>query len=194
MSSRPTHTLHPSAKLTADNVAELELSSHRCMVASTTSVTHRPPANPSSPLSLPEPSPPGSVYIPAPSLATSDSDLAQARTSCKRPQASRDGVNTAPTLVDGHDGAPVSKKAKTNGSPTDLDASGMHSDVQVMDIDDVNDPHEESLNKTDPTADIKAFFTPLHQCFDIWYNPQKLAKVSKLTSSQAMSNLQQSPY
>ena len=48
------------------------------------------------------------------------------------------------------------KKAKVNGPPTVLD-----SDAPGIDVDGVDDPREESLNKTKPTADIIAFFKPL---------------------------------
>jgi len=44
------------------------------------------------------------------------------------------------------------------GPVLDLYTSGRHSGVRIMDIDDVADAHDEFLNKTDPTADIKAFF------------------------------------
>ncbi|KAH8982261.1 hypothetical protein EDB92DRAFT_1894562 [Lactarius akahatsu] len=104
--------------------------------------------------------PPNSDNAPAPSLMPSD--LVPARTSCKRPHDV--AVNKPPsvlTLNDDCDGVLNSKKAKTQARPdTDTD-TGMHSDVEVMDIDDVDDPHDETLNKTDPTADIKAFFTAL---------------------------------
>jgi hypothetical protein len=54
---------------------------------------------------------------------------------------------------------PAAKKAKTLKPLDAVDNLGMHTDVQVMDINDTSDPHKEALNKTDPTADIKAFFS-----------------------------------
>jgi hypothetical protein len=136
----------PSAKLTADNAGELELSS-RSVMASAVSVIQRRPAT-SSASFLPD-TLPDSDNSPAPSLSLSD--LAQTRTSCKRPQAfhDSDGNNTSP--FNEHNGT---KKAKTSDPSTDLDGPG-------TDIDGVDDRHEESLNKTDPSADIKAFFKPL---------------------------------
>lgn len=65
----------------------------------------------------------------------------------------------ATSINDIDDDMPTVKKPKTLGPLDTLDDLGMHTDVQVMDIDDVSDPHEEVLNKTDPTADIKFFFT-----------------------------------
>ncbi len=64
----------------------------------------------------------------------------------------------APTLNDNHDDILNLKKAKTNGPRSDLYTSGRHSGISITDIDDVADAHDEFLNKTDLTADIKAFF------------------------------------
>ena len=36
--------------------------------------------------------------------------------------------------------------------------TGLHADVSIILIDDVDDPQDEHLNKTDPTADIREFF------------------------------------
>lgn len=150
MSNRPTCALRPSAKLTADSAVKLELSPHHRAVASADSVTQRRLAT-SSASSLPDLTPPDFANSPAPSLTPPD--MAQTRTSSKRPQASHDASN-----VLSFDGDVGMKRARTNGTPSDLDASGMlHRDVQAMDIDSV-DLCEESLNKIDPTADIKAFF------------------------------------
>jgi hypothetical protein len=35
-----------------------------------------------------------------------------------------------------------------------------HSGISIIDIDDIKDPEDEPLNKSDPSADIKYFFTP----------------------------------
>lgn len=40
-----------------------------------------------------------------------------------------------------------------------IDDLGKHTDIQVMDFDDTSDPRKEALNKTNPIADIQAFFT-----------------------------------
>lgn len=148
MSNRPTCPRRPSAKLTADNAGELERSSHRCVVASSIFFTQRRPAT-SSASFLPDTTPPDSDNSPAPSLTPPK--LAQTRTSCKRPQASHDSDGNNPSPFNEHNGT---KKTKTNDVSTDFDGPG-------MDNDGVHDPHEESLNKTNPTADIKAFFKPL---------------------------------
>ena len=155
-SPRPSHAIHPSAKLTSDNAGAQELSSHRRAVASANSVAQPRPEAPASlsTATLPDLNRTDSLTL---------SDLAPARTSCKRPQASQDGTSSAPTLIDGHNGnSLISKKAKKNRpTTTDLDTSEMDSEVQIMDIDDVHDPREEPLSKTDPTADIRAFLTAL---------------------------------
>ncbi|KAH9079317.1 hypothetical protein EDB83DRAFT_2341920 [Lactarius deliciosus] len=107
MSARPSHTINPSAPLTAaDNASELEPSSYR-----------RPPTLSATP-SPPDPAAPE----PGPSKLA-------ARTSRKRSPS-------AQTPNDDLDGIPNSKKAKTNGPHPDPDISGMHSsDVETMGID-----------------------------------------------------------
>jgi hypothetical protein len=35
-----------------------------------------------------------------------------------------------------------------------------HTDTSIIDIDDIKDPEDEPLNRSDPTADLKYFFTP----------------------------------
>ena len=63
-------------------------------------------------------------------------------------------------MNDLEDNVPTSKKTKQLGPMDTVDNLGMHSDVQVMNIDDVSDPYTETLNKTNPMANIKFFFTP----------------------------------
>ena len=70
---------------------------------------------------------------------------------------SRD-LSPAPTEIDDND-TPATKKVKTLRPLDTLDDLGMHTDVQVMDLDDSCDPHEESLNKSNHTADLQFFFT-----------------------------------
>src|SRR6266702_5057247 len=53
------------------------------------------------------------------------------------------------------------RKRRQMGPVLDLYTSGRHSGVGITDIDDVADARDEFLNKTDPTADIKAFFKAL---------------------------------
>ena len=33
--------------------------------------------------------------------------------------------------------------------------------MSIIDIDDIDDPQDERLNRSDPTADIKFFFSPV---------------------------------
>ena len=173
MSSCPTHTIYPSAKLTAENAGQLELSTHCRAVASastlaaptrgeTTVAMSGPPGSTPSITSLPSPLPDLQPRV--------DKTLApRCRPSDLAPQSSGKHLanNTSsarvstPTMSvdDIDDGMPTTKKAKTVWPSDTLDSLGMHSDVQVMDIDNVSDPRKESLNKSDPTADIKFFFT-----------------------------------
>ena len=96
------------------------------------------------------PMPPHSDNFSAPSISLSD--LAQTRTSIKRPRTFHNR-NKNMLLFDEDNGT---KKAKVNGPPTVLD-----SDAPGMDVDGVDDPRDESLNKTNPAADIISFFKPL---------------------------------
>ncbi|KAH9054824.1 hypothetical protein EDB87DRAFT_1824985 [Lactarius vividus] len=71
-------------------------------------------------LSLPEHTLPDSENAPTPSLTTSDLAVAHARTSCKRPQALHDGINTPPstqTLINGHNNVLASKKQRRTSHP-----------------------------------------------------------------------------
>ena len=175
MSSCPSHTIYPSAKLTAENTGLLELSAHRCAVASamvSAALTHR---GTTVAMSTPASSTPPNISSPLPLLPDLQSQVDKTcapmhRSSGLAPQTSgkRLAHNTSPTRVpmpamsidDINDGMPIAKKAKKAVKPLDtLNSLGMHSDVQVMGIDDIADPRQESLNKSDPTADIKFFFT-----------------------------------
>src|SRR6266404_7761306 len=147
MSSRPSFKLH-----------EPQLSSHRHTVASAVLLAQRGPA-PSSSSSTPshlsaclpdEPSPRDSdtkqfLLTPVPGV------------SHKRPRAFHKSISES-SLDDSHDKKHNSKKARTN-------APDNNANVQIVDIDNVASP-EEPLNKSDPTADIKAFFTTLPRLSD----------------------------
>ena len=172
MSSCPSHTIYPSAKLTAENAGQLELSTHHHAVASasalaapthgeTTIATSGPPGSTpsitSSPLPLPDLQPRVDKTL-APRYQPSNS-APQSSGKCLANNTSSARASTPATSVDDiDDGMPTTKKAKTVWPSDTLDSLGMHSDVQVMDIDDVSDPCKESLNESDPTADIKLFF------------------------------------
>jgi hypothetical protein len=63
--------------------------------------------------------------------------------------------------TDAINSAPKVKKAKMTLGPdqTVSQPSGLHADISIISIDDIEDPQSEQLNKTDATADIKEFFT-----------------------------------
>src|SRR6266404_2713421 len=172
MSFRPSHIIQPSriirpsAKLHTDNVGQLEVTSHRHAVASA-QVAQRGSDSPllSSP-SLPPTElldDPTSDDAPAPA-PTPDSATAL---SLKRPLVSRNSSLSVLSLstslsdpsLDDSDCADVttnSKRPKTNAHDGTIPI-----DVQIIDIDGVEDPRDERLNKIAPTADLKEFFTTL---------------------------------
>lgn len=163
MSFRPSRTVYPPARY-ADDAGGHDLSTHRRPAPSAlatrdvpTTAVSTPPDSPT-PLSLDSDS---QVETVAKTLAPGS---APARGTGKRAAPSHDtgyvresSPSTSTDIVD--DDVPAAKKAKTLRPSDTVDSLGMHTDVQVMDIDDVSDPREEALNKTDPTADLKFFFT-----------------------------------
>ena len=68
-------------------------------------------------------------------------------------------IIVSPTTSDGPDGtpdtAPQAKKSKTSLTPVSREETL----TSIIDIGDIEDPQDERVNKSDPTADIKAFFT-----------------------------------
>jgi hypothetical protein len=171
MSRRPARTIVPTAKLTADNAGELELTSHCRAIASAFSAStasrldYRPATSPITSSPLPESSPP-------PLTATENSSSlgsSPVRGSSKRPSCptrstlSHDSIITiststsddADTDIDALDTAHRLKKAKAVPSGDQED----HTDTSIIDIDNIDDPNDEPLNKSDPTADLKYFFT-----------------------------------
>ncbi|KAH9017915.1 hypothetical protein EDB84DRAFT_1566647 [Lactarius hengduanensis] len=170
MSTRPVRKIFPTAKLTADNAGELELASHRRAIAASASVPFaapqpKPPAT-SSP--LPESSP----ESPPPLTDVEDdfspaADLSQTRSSSKRPSQdvikslhSHDSIITVSSTA--FDDAPdTARKFKKSKIAVSSGAQDAHSDVSVINIDDIGDPEDERLNRSEPTADIKHFFTIL---------------------------------
>jgi hypothetical protein len=158
--SRPQRRIIPTSKLTGDNAGELELASHRKAVASAATVALTAPA-PTFPESspLPESSPP-------PQTDTDDAmDLSDTRSSFKRSShtltssLSCDSVIVvSPTTsdADAPDAAPKAKKVKTSG---DQALPGIPQDASIIDIDNIDDPRNEPLNKSQPSADIKEFFS-----------------------------------
>jgi hypothetical protein len=147
--ARPVRTILPTAKLTAENAGDLVLTSHRRAVASASEAAPPPQQN-----RLSSPVSPTAELLP---------DTAPTRTSTKRPHAhpiSHDPliINNDADTTDVPEDAPKAKKPKTTpGQP----ARGLQTDVLIISIDDVEDLQSERLNKSDPTADVKEFFTAM---------------------------------
>src|SRR6266404_7630977 len=182
--SRPSRLIQPLAKLHADNVGELQVASHCHAVTSAVSVAHHVTPTPLSSPSLPPSELPDE---PAPDSPTSDNnapapapgpDLTTATwpTSHKWPLTSCQSTLSvfslstvvsspgSPSLDDTDTDPPNedtrSKRAKRLAPDSSADIS-LNSDVQIVDINDVEDPRSEQLNKTNPTADLKHFFKTL---------------------------------
>ena len=157
MSFRPARKIFPPARYTTDN-AELELPSCR-----RAPVPSQPTSTPSMTSSLPPSSSP-------PPLTDTEDDLPAPRSSKRRlhdpikSTLSNDSIITVATSADDTDAdtpnmAQNPKKAKVN-APGD---QGEPSEISVINIDDIQDPDDERLNKSQPTADIKRFFVA-HLC------------------------------
>jgi hypothetical protein len=188
MSFRPSRIIRPSAKLHADNVGQLEVTSHRRAVASaqvaqcgSNSTLLSSPSILSSPSLPPTELPDDPTSDDAPAQAPTP-DLATA-ISHKQPLASRHSTLSVLSLStsvsnpslddsDSADGTTNSKRQKTNAHGS-TDALSIPIDVQIIDIDDVEDPRDERLNKVTPTADLKEFFTTLAR---VLHQPKVRAK------------------
>lgn len=163
MCFRPARKIFPAAKLTADNAGDLELTSHRRAVANASAALKEPPTSAAlkEPLACPtsrssSPLPASSPPPPTDTEDGTDDAFSQSRSSSKR-SLSRDSIVVSPTASDvasdPTDPTPKRVKSSVAGPPIPPDAP-------IINIDDVDDPLEELLNKTDPTADISHFFTP----------------------------------
>ena len=157
MPPQPAWQIIPTSKLTADNAGDLELTSHRRVVASAAAALTAPSSSPSSVSPLPDSSPP-------PQTDTEDAS-SQGQVPLKRPQAiGSSSLNSviviSPTTSDNAPNSdPRSKKAKTSVASSDQDLSHLLLDVSIISIDNIDNPHNEWLNKSHPTADIKQFFS-----------------------------------
>ena len=158
MSSHPIRKIRPTAKLTTDNAGELILTLHRRAVVSAGLAAPSPPSSP--------------VSERLPSRAPTDTDAASSpgpppHTSTKRPQAHVSGnmlvVDNGTDIADVQDDAPKSKKPKATAATaaTPGQTATLQHETLIIEIDDLDDPLTERLNKSSPTADIKTFFTPL---------------------------------
>ena len=175
MPTCPAQKIFPSAKLAADNVGELELTTHRrAVVSASAAALTAPLPNSSSPLPvssppLPASLPPLPASLPPPHTDTDDAaDLVQVRGLLKQPsqvlQSSLSLDSVIILLPITSDNAPeavsTAKKMKTL-PPSEQEPSLVLADSSIIDIDNIDDPCNEQLNKNDPTADIKYFFSPV---------------------------------
>ena len=163
MSFRPSRTIFPPARYAEDTNGH-DLSTRGRPARPTASALATPndggpitatssPLESPSPLLLPVDSDDQVDKTPAPGSLTQSTGK---RAALSR-NTSRDS-SPAPTEIDDDD-TPATKKAKTLRPLDTLDDLGMHTDVQVMDLDDSCNPREESLNKSNHTADLQFFFT-----------------------------------
>jgi hypothetical protein len=151
MSSRPYRKIVPTAKLTAENAGDLVLTLHHRAVASA-SLAAPPPQNTPAPVSEPS-------GVPTDFDVNSSPDLAPTRILTKRPHTQP--IPSDPILIDNDADATDAEDAPKAKKPKTTPGQGLQTDVSVIEIDDVDDPQSEQLNKTEPTADIKEFFTTL---------------------------------
>jgi hypothetical protein len=178
MSFRPARKIFPTAKLTADNAGELELTSHRRAIASVTATSAA-----ASSISLPpKDSSESSSLLPCPSLPPSSppptdtddaTDSLQVQRLKKRPsQAISSSLSTDSIIILSlmpSDHAPNSSPEVTDTARTAKRAKVLPSqkpspvlaDSSIIDINDIDDPRDEQLNKSDATADIRFFFAPV---------------------------------
>ena len=93
---------------------------------------------------------------------------APARTSTKRLHAQplscnlliiNDNASANTIVTEVPVGASKAKKLKMTPGQHAMGASGLQTDISIISIDDVDDLQTERLNKTNPTADIKEFFS-----------------------------------
>ena len=146
MPTWPAHKIIPTSKLTADNAGNLDLNSHRRAVASATAALTAP----SSSLPLPDSSPPPQTDM--------DDASSQTQTSLKRATQlteSSSSLNSViivlPTMSDNAPNSePKSKKMKISVASSDQESFCVLSDVSIIEIDDIDTPHDEWLNKSHP--------------------------------------------
>ena len=162
LSSHPVQKIFPTAKLTAKNAGELELTLHHRAIAAAAAAPQRR-STPSSPCSGPpellEPTPAMAVdptspeLVPACTLTTNKCPRA-----CSLLQAtSISSIQTVPEVYSDSNDTPKLKKAKVTPHQAE---SILQAKVSIIEIDDDDDDQQvEQLNKMGPTADVKTFFT-----------------------------------
>jgi hypothetical protein len=160
MTFRPSHTIYLPARY-AEDAGGHNLSTRRRPLASAPSdggpTTAMPtPPDSTSPLQLDSD---GQVdKTPAPGFPARSAGM-RAAPSHDTGFTRESSPSTSTEIIDNDALAAKKGKSLKTLRPSDtMDSLGMHTDVQVMDIDDVCDPREEALNKTDATADLRFFF------------------------------------
>lgn len=159
MSFRPLRKIQPTAKLTGENAGDLVLTSHCRAVASATARLAAPPPQQHAHSSLA--SELSGSTAPKDFVAESLSpDPVPTRTSTKRPLAQHDPliIDNDTDTTDVPEDAQKQKKPKKTPGQVGQHATGLQTDISIIEIDDVDDPRNEWLNKTHPSADIKQFF------------------------------------
>jgi hypothetical protein len=159
MTFRPSRVIYPPARF-AEDAGGHELSTRRRPVAPAQS-DGGPTTATSTPSALSSPGSPLPLYLDDDPVDKTLSPSLPARSTGKRATLVRKpSTSTSSEIVNVDEPAP--KKAKPLRPMDTLDDLGMHTDVQVMDLDDASDPREETLNKTNAIADIQAFFTSVN--------------------------------
>ena len=151
-----------TTKLTAENAGELELTAHHRAVASVTAALAALPLKPSSPLPESSPLPPTDTD----DVTTDSLQVQSILTSikqCSEAMSSLLSLNSvivlSPTTSNsGPISTPATKKAKISQS-SGQESPLILADSSIIDIDDIDNPCEEQLNKLFPAADIKHFFS-----------------------------------
>ena len=161
--SQPPCKIIPPARY-ADYVGELELTTHH-RVTTSTSAALTPTMSTSSPLPGSSPPPPMDTEDTLWSSPTA-ADPSQAQRSLKRPAHSLQSsaslnsiIIVSPTTSDDvlDTSAPQIKKPKT--SLRALTSS--NSQMSIIDIDNIDDPQDEQLNKSNVIANLQEFFIPV---------------------------------
>ena len=156
-------------KLTANNAGDLELSTHRRAVTTASAALAGPlPSSSSEPSpsplrALPESSPPPQTNTDdALSVATDSFQMGRSSKQPSQAIASSPSVDSiiivSPTTSDDLSCAHKVKKKKTSAASGDQELSRGLSSVSIIDIDDIDNPLDKRLNKSNPTADNKEFF------------------------------------
>ncbi|KAH9006048.1 hypothetical protein EDB84DRAFT_1447613, partial [Lactarius hengduanensis] len=149
----PTHLQHSAtAKLSAENAGSLELTSHRRAVASASLAAAPTPLLPVS-----ESTPTGLESSDEPSSSPDPVSARMTKQPRAIPPAVSDNQGDDGNTTDVPDDAPAAKKVKT----TSGQAIGLQADISIISIDDVDNLENERLNKSDPTADLKEFFSAM---------------------------------